>query len=271
MTSIDTGARPNAPMDGMIGDLTALAREMAATARTIVLRHYATLPDFDDKADSSPVTAADREVEAALRTLIAAKFPEHGIYGEEFGAERTDADFVWVLDPIDGTKSFISGRPLFGTLIGLLKDGLPYLGVLDMPILAETWVGVQGQGTTCNGQAVKTRACADLARAWMHCTSPAMHQGLNFDRFDQLRRRCHHTLYGGDCYAYAVVAKGRADLVCENSMEPYDYAALVPIIEAAGGRMTDWTGKPLGLHNDGSVLGAGDPAVHALALAVLAR
>lgn len=253
--------------------LLTLAAEMADAARAIVLGHYADWgaggPGFDDKADTSPVTAADREAEAAMRRLIEARFPTHGIYGEEYGPERLDADFIWVLDPIDGTKSFITGKPLFGTLIGLLKDGAPHLGVMDAPALDERWVGAPGRPTTRNGQTMRTRPCPELARAWLYSTTPQMHLGLDFDRFERLRRACLHTMYGADCYGYATVAGGRADLVCEHSLQPYDYVALVPIVEGAGGRMTDWSGNTLGLAGDGSALASGDPAAHEKALALL--
>ncbi|MEK9672243.1 MAG: histidinol-phosphatase [Rhodospirillaceae bacterium] len=249
--------------------LMTLALQMAAVARDIVLRHYGGLEGYEDKADGSPVTAADREVEAAMRKQIEDRFPGHGIYGEEYGAERADADFVWVLDPIDGTKSFVSGKPMFGTLIGLLREGKPWIGVMDTPVLGETWAGGPGMPATCNGKPAKSRPCKDLSRAWLHCTSPGMHRGVAFDRFTRLSHACKQTVYGGDCYAYAVVAKGRGDVTCENSMSPYDYVALVPIIESAGGRMTDWGGNVLGLNNDGSVLAAGDPAVHEQAMDVL--
>ena len=243
--------------------------EMAARAREIVLRHYAAAPDVEDKADQSPVTKTDRECEAAMREMIAARFPDHGIYGEEYGAENTDAEFVWVLDPIDGTKSFITGKPLFGTLIGLMRGGAPFLGVMDNPALDEVWTGVSGRAATRNGQPIKSRACADLAASWLFTTSPQMHLGLNFGRFEDLRRQCRHTIYGGDCYSYGMLARGRADLVCDSSMQPYDYIALVPIVEAAGGRMTDWSGRPLGLNGDGTVIAAGDPRLIDLATRAL--
>lgn len=255
--------------DAMTADCLALAMTMAGRARAIVLGHYGSAPDVEDKADLSPVTIADRECEAALREMIAGKFPHHGIYGEEFGAENPDAEFVWVLDPIDGTKAFITGKPLFGTLIGLLKDGAPYLGVMDNPALDEVWAGAPGLGATRNGEAVRCRPCPDLDRAWLYTTSPQMHQGLNFGRFEALRHRSRHALYGGDCYSYGTLARGRADLVCDSSMQPYDYVALVPIVEAAGGRMTDWSGRTLDLSGDGTVIASGDPALHEQAVAVL--
>ncbi|MEQ8226964.1 MAG: histidinol-phosphatase [Rhodospirillales bacterium] len=255
--------------DALTDDCLALAMDMAARARSIVMRHYDAALEIEDKADLSPVTQADRECEAALRDMIAAKFPDHGIYGEEFGAQNTDAEFVWVLDPIDGTKAFITGKPLFGTLIGLLRDGKSYLGVMDNPALDEVWAGAPGLGATRNGMPLQTRSCPDLAGAWLYTTSPQMHQGLNFGRFEDLRRQSKHAVYGGDCYSYGQLARGRADLVCDSSMEPYDYVALVPIVEGAGGRMTDWAGKPLGLDGDGTVIAAGDALSHAAAVDAL--
>lgn len=255
--------------DALTSDCLTLAMAMAARARDIVLSHYGSAPDVEDKADLSPVTKADRECEAALREMIAARFPGHGIYGEEYGAENADAEFVWVLDPIDGTKAFITGKPLFGTLIGLLKNGAPHLGVMDNPALDEVWAGAPGFGATRNGAPVRCRPCPDLSRAWLCTTSPQMHQGLNFGHFENLRHRCRHALYGGDCYSYGQLARGRADLVCDSSMQPYDYVALVPIVEAAGGRMTDWSGRTLGLDGDGTVIASGAPALHAAAVAAL--
>ncbi len=249
--------------------LMGLALEMAQAARDIVLAHYANPPAFEDKADMSPVTAADRAVEVRLRQMIADAFPDHGVYGEEMGADRADAEYVWVLDPIDGTKAFISGKPLFGSLIGLLHEGRPALGVVEMAALGETWAGAQGYAATRNGAPVSPRTCPDLARAWLHSTSPQMHTGLDFDRFERLRHACLHTLYGADCYNYAMLAAGRADLVCESSLAPYDYVAPAALVEAAGGRATDWTGRPLSLESDGRVLASGDPAAHEKALDIL--
>ena len=261
MTTITTDALTDACL--------ALAMEMADRARKVVLRHYDGALEIEDKEDDSPVTQADRECEAAMREMIADKFPDHGIYGEEYGAENTEAEFVWVLDPIDGTKAFITGKPLFGTLIGLLRDGAPYLGVMDNAALDEIWAGAPGLGATHNGMPLQTRSCPDLSGAWLCSTSPQMHQGLDFGRFEDLRRSCKHALFGGDCYSYGQLARGRADIVCESSMEPYDYAALVPIVEGAGGRMTDWAGNTLGLEGDGTVLAAGDALAHAAAVELL--
>ena len=227
-------------------------------------------PAVDTKPDQSPVTVADREAEAAIRDLIARHHPEHGVYGEEYGRSGLDAEHVWVIDPIDGTKSFITGRPLFGTLIALLHRGRPVLGLIDQAILRERWLGVAGRPTTHNGTIIRTRACPALAQATLCSTSPYLFaEGHERDAFERLARAVKLPLFGGDCYAYGLLAMGFADLVLEADLEPYDYMAIVPVIEGAGGRLTDWQGQPLGLGSDGRVLAAGDERAHAQALAIV--
>jgi inositol-phosphate phosphatase / L-galactose 1-phosphate phosphatase / histidinol-phosphatase len=216
------------------------------------------------------VTVADRAAEAAMRQLIAARFPEHGIVGEEFGRVREDAEFVWVLDPIDGTKSFISGVPLFGTLIALVRRGRPILGIIDQPISGERWVGAEGQPTILQGRAVRSRACAALPTATLFATTPEMFEGPDRDAFERLAGAVKLVRWGADCYAYGLLAAGFIDLVVEAKLKPYDFCAMVPIVEGAGGVVSDWRGDPLGLHSDGRVLIAGDAAAHRAALALLA-
>ena len=197
-----------------------------------------------------------------MRRLIAERFPEHGIFGEEHGNERVDAEFVWVLDPIDGTKSFISGIPLFGTLIALLKNGVPVLGVLDQPISRERWLGVAGQPSTHNGNAIHTRACERLDAATVFSTSPDMFKGSDAEAFGRVRQGAKLMRYGGDCYAYGLCALGFVDAVVEASLKPYDFCALIPIIEGAGGIVTDWQGRRPGLVSDGRILACGDVVLH---------
>jgi histidinol phosphatase-like enzyme (inositol monophosphatase family) len=246
------------------------AEAMADAVRPVVLRYFADPVLFETKADASPVTAADREAEAAMRRLIEAAWPTHGILGEEFGADRIDAALVWVLDPIDGTKSFVTGKPLFGTLIALLRDGRPIVGVIDMPALGERWVGAEGRPTTFNGRPARVRACHGLECAWLYATSPRMFTGTDADAFERLRSRCYAEVWGADLYAYGLLARGRVDLVCEASTQPYDYCALVPVVTGAGGIITDWEGRPLGPGSDGRVLAAGDTHIHAAARVALA-
>ena len=246
-----------------------LANELADAARATIRPHFRTALAIDDKADLSPVTIADRAAEMAMRQIIGARFPEHGIIGEEYGRERDDAEFVWVLDPIDGTKSFISGVPLFGTLIALARHGTPILGVIDQPISCERWVGAEGRGTTHNGHAIKCRACPAIAAATVFATSPDMFRGADADAFARVSKQAKLTRYGADCYAYGLVALGCIDVVIEASLKPYDFSAMLPIIESAGGIATDWRGKPLGLSSDGRVLIAGDKRTHSEALQLL--
>jgi len=237
----------------------ALAQKLADAAGAIVRRYFRTPVKVDDKPDLTPVTIADRETERAMRALIAEAFPTHGVIGEEEGRERADAEFVWVLDPIDGTKNFISGIPMFGTLIALVRAGRPVLGVIDQPVLGERWLGAAGQATTLNGKPVRTRACADLANATLYATSPDMFSGADAAPFARLRARVKLARYGADCYAYAQLASGFIDLVVECDLKVYDFAALVPVIEGAGGAIADWQGRALDLGSGGRVIACGDP------------
>lgn len=250
--------------------LASLAERLADAARPITLKYFRAGVEYDVKADASPVTVADREAEAAMRSIIGEAFPEHGILGEEHGAERLAARFVWVLDPIDGTKSFVTGKPLFGTLIALLQDGRPIIGCIDMPALDERWLGIEGRPTTFNGTPVRVRSCGSLDHAWLYATSPQMFRGTEVSAFERLRGGCYAAVWGADLYAYGLLASGRVDLVCEASLQPYDYCAVVPVIQGAGGLITDWQGQPLGLASDGRVLAAGDAALHLKARAALA-
>jgi inositol-phosphate phosphatase/L-galactose 1-phosphate phosphatase/histidinol-phosphatase len=247
-----------------------LAIELADAAGEAIRPYFRRPITVDDKPDLSPVTIADRAAERAMRRLITERFPAHGIIGEEFGGEREAADFVWVLDPIDGTKSFISGVPLFGTLIALAHEGRPILGIIDQPILRERWIGAAGRATTFNGNPVRTRPCAALAAATVFSTSPDMFVGADVAAHAKIAAAAKLVRYGADCYAYGLVALGFVDLVVEASNKPYDFCAMPPIVEGAGGIASDWQGAPLTLASDGRVLVAGDRRAHEQALALLA-
>ena len=246
-----------------------LANELAEAVRPIAARYFRTPVAIDDKTDNSPVTIADREAETAMRALLTEHVPQHGVFGEEHGAVRTDADYVWVLDPIDGTRAFITGLPIFGTLIALLHRGVPVLGIIDQPIIRERWVGVAGQRSTFNGQPIQVRSCASLANAYMYSTAPIMFPGAYAGPHEKLTRQVKLFRWGGDCYAYGLLASGHVDLVVEASLQLYDFAALVPVVKGAGGLITDWRGNELDMHSDGSVLAAGDAAIHRAASEVL--
>lgn len=258
-------------LDETLSTAAAAAERMADAVRPIVLAYFRQGVAIDAKADASPVTVADREAEARIREMIEDQFPDHGILGEEHGSVRLDAEFVWVLDPIDGTKSFVTGKPLFGTLIALARHGRPVVGVIDAPALDERWVGVAGRPSTFNGAPASVRDCPGLDQAWLYATSPQMFEGGDAAAFENLRRQCRASMYGADCYAYGLLANGTVDLVCEASTKPYDYCALVPVIEGAGGIITDWAGRPLEIQSDGRVLAAGDALLHTAALAALAE
>ncbi|MEE9302113.1 MAG: histidinol-phosphatase [Alphaproteobacteria bacterium] len=255
--------------DAAYGEFVAFAEGLAETSGEILRRYFRAPFEIDDKPDASPVTPADREAESRMREIIAATYPEHGVCGEEFAPVRLDAEFVWMIDPLDGTKSFITGKPLFGTLIGLLHRGRPVVGIIDHPALGERWVGGVGQPTAFNGARVGVRACASLAKAVLYTTTYETFEGADREAFDRARKAVRLPMYGGDCYAYGLIASGFVDLIIETDHGPDDFFPLVPVIENAGGLMTDWLGAALTMESDGRVVAAGDEKVHAEALALL--
>jgi histidinol phosphatase-like enzyme (inositol monophosphatase family) len=250
----------------------ALAERLADAARSILQGYYRKPIPIDAKSDASPVTQADREAEAAMRDILRRAAPDHGVIGEEFGAENAGAEFVWVLDPLDGTRAFISGKPTFGTLIGLAHKGSPVFGVVDMPILNERWVGGADSPTMLNGAPARTRRCASLSQARIGTTSPEIFDTpARIQAYSNLRRQVLDCNFGGDCYAYGLLASGWLDVLMEATLAPHDFTALAPVIAGAGGVMTDWAGAPLTLASNGEVLASGDPALHAAALAAITK
>ena len=252
-------------------DYLPLAHRLADASGAVIMRYFRqplSVKDKDHIAGYSPVTAADREAEAAIRALINEACPDHGILGEEHGHERPDARFTWVIDPIDGTKAFISGMPTWGTLIALQDRGTGIIGVLDQPFLGERFVG-HGEGAWLGERRLATRPCADLGGATLYATEPDMFSASEHAAFDALAARVRLRRFGADCYAYGMLAMGFVDLVVEASMKLWDIAALIPIVEGAGGRVTSWDGGPVGA--DGRVLAVGDPRLHEPALEFLAQ
>lgn len=244
----------------------ALAHRLAAAARAEIRPLFRTGLGSEAKEDASPVTLADRNAEAAMRRILDAEVPQDGIHGEEYGVKEGRSGRQWVLDPVDGTTAFLAGRPIFGTLIALLVEGFPVLGLIDQPILTERWLGAAGRPTAFTGptgsRAARTRACPVLAQASLATTGL---QYLSTDEghtFLTLAAQTDHKrmVMGGDCYNYAMLASGHLDLVCEAGLKLHDYAALVPVVEGAGGLMADWNGEPLHAGSDGRVLALGDPA-----------
>jgi histidinol phosphatase-like enzyme (inositol monophosphatase family) len=218
------------------------------------------------KGDGSPVTAVDQAVEDSIRDLITAELPDHGIIGEERGETSPDSEFIWVIDPIDGTLPFLAGLPVYGTLIALLHNEKPVLGVIDMPATQERWIGCAGSPTTRNGEPVHTRACEDLSAALLSTSNPDFYGAVDFQAFERLKAKVRWNVYGGSCMAYAQIANGRIDVGIDVEFDIYDYLALVPVIQGAGGIITDWEANPLTLKSGGRLIAAGDARIHDHAL-----
>jgi histidinol-phosphatase len=255
-------------------DFSAFIDQLAKASGETILPFFRTSLSVGDKGRPGgafdPVTAADRAAETAMRALIRRNFPEHGIIGEEFGEERPDAEYVWVLDPIDGTKSFISGMPAWGTLIGLLRFGEPIFGTMDQPFTRERFSG-DGGAARYHGPAgrrdLRVRRCSALSEAILYTTSPRLMQAADRAAFGKVEEAVRLSRYGGDCYAYCMLAAGHIDLVIETELKPHDVLPLVPIITGAGGVMTTWeNGSPAA---GGRIVAAGDRRVHEAAVGML--
>ncbi len=254
-------------------DFSVFINRLATTSGETILPFFRTSLLVEDKSASQsfdPVTEADRAAEAVMRRLIKGNFPQHGIVGEEFGNEREDAEFVWVLDPIDGTKSFIAGFPIWGTLIALLHKGTPVYGMMHQPFIGERFSGDNGSANyrgPSGERKLAVRRCASLTEATSYTTSPQLMNAADRTAFGRVEQTVRLTRYGGDCYSYCMLAAGHLDLVIETELKPYDIAALIPIITGAGGVVTNWEGAPA--QNGGRIIAAGDPRVHAAALKLL--
>jgi inositol-phosphate phosphatase/L-galactose 1-phosphate phosphatase/histidinol-phosphatase len=245
------------------------AEKLADMARDLARAHFRTTTAYERKADLSPVTVADRAIEAALRSAIEECYPGHGILGEEMGHQDRGRE-LWVLDPIDGTKAFVTGMPLFGTLIAYLEEDVPRLGIIEMPALGERWSAALGV-TAFGGSACQTSKCASLAEARIYTSSPDVFSPDDWARYERLSRETALRRFGGDCYMYGLLASGFCEIVVEESLMPYDYMALVAVIEGAGGVISDWEGRPLTLRSDGRVVASANRALHEKALKLLAE
>ncbi len=255
-------------------DFSSFVDKLARASGETILPFFRTALAIDNKQAGGfdPVTAADRAAEQAMRALIRQNFPSHGVIGEEYGAERTDAEYVWVLDPIDGTKSFITGMVAWGTLIGLMRFGEPVFGMMNQPFTREKFSG-DGGAASYRGPAgsrdLHVRPCASLEDAILSTTSPLLMNKADRAAFVRLEKKVKLSRYGGDCYAYCMLAAGLIDLVIETEIKPYDIVAVVPIVTGAGGIVTTWDNGPA--QDGGRIVVAGDERVHAAALKMLAQ
>jgi myo-inositol-1(or 4)-monophosphatase len=253
-------------------DFAAFVDRLAEASAETILPFFRTAMTIENKASAGfdPVTAADRAAEGAMRALIRRDFPHHGIVGEEFGDERADAEYVWVLDPIDGTKAFMTGMPVWGTLIALTRFGEPVFGVMNQPFMRERFTGDGGSAryTGPTGQRVlRTRPCAGLGDAVVFTTSPLLMNPQDRETFARVENSAKMSRYGGDCYAYCMLAAGHIDLVIETGLKPYDVVPLIPIVRGAGGIITTW--ENASATGGGRIIAAGDRRVHAAAMAIL--
>ena len=248
---------------------------VTAETRPIIQKYVTQGFDIETKPDDSPVTIADKETELAIRRLIEVNFPDHNVIGEEFGASDVSAPagqkqdgYCWVIDPIDGTRAFVTGKPTFGTLLGLCHNGLPVAGMIDMPMLDACYIGILGAApkATLNGNPMSVRSDVPLSQAAIATTSPEALSEAGWHAYRPFSQQCGNQLYGGDCHNYALLSAGYLDLVIENGLAVHDVIALVPVIQAAGGIATDWSGAPLHLGSSDEIIAAGSTKLHQAAL-----
>ena len=242
--------------------LISFANKLAEESEKIILQYFRTTLTVDTKNDDTPVTIADKNTELKIRELIQAKYPNHGILGEEFEGTNIDSEYLWVIDPIDGTRSFIAGHKDFGTLIALLHNKKPVIGIINCPAHKERWVGVIGKQTTMNQMKVQTSSTQRLDKSYV-CTSGLYFDDDHFKRgFDKIIKQTMYHRFGGDCYMYGMIASGLIEIVIEDTLKAHDYMALIPIIEGAGGKLTDKYGKVVTIHSKGSIVASANDKLH---------
>ena len=250
-------------MNPKLDDLVSFANHLSDESSKIIKKYFRKSLDVVNKEDESPVTIADKNTELKIRELISKKYPNHGILGEEFKDKDTESEYLWVIDPIDGTRSFIAGHKDFGTLIALLQNKKPIIGIINCPIHEERWVGIDGQQTTMNGQKVNTSNKETLDQSYLSTTGLYMFKNDNFKKsFKIIKDKTKYHRFGGDCYNYGLVASGYIDIVIENMLKIHDYMALIPVIEGAGGKITDKFGKVITFDSDGSVVVSANEKLH---------
>jgi len=259
----------NAALSRLTGDFLAFALDLAQASGALIRDAVKQTTEVELKGDLSPVTPIDRAVEAEVRERITSRYPQHGILGEEYGQQQAQAEFVWVLEPIDGTKQFVAGLPTFATLLAVAHEGKPIIGIIDQPVTSERWVGAVGRHTEFNGRRIQTRECKQLADAVMATSAPDYFNPATALVYQRLLEATRWPLYGAGCHAYGQMAAGRIDVGLEADHNAHDYCALVPIVEGAGGVISDWQGAPLTISSRDQFVASGDPRIHGQVLALI--
>lgn len=245
-----------------LDELINFSKHLADESEKLIKNYFRTSLNIESKEDKSPVTLADKEVELKIRDLINKKYPSHGILGEEFDSQNVDSEFLWVIDPIDGTRSFIAGHKDFGTLIALIHNGKPIIGIINCPMHNERWIGIIDKKTTMNDGVVKTSNTTSVNKSYF-CTSGLYLENEHFKKScDKIIKQTKYYRLGGDCYMYGMIASGLIDIVLEDTLKIHDYMALIPVIEGAGGIVTDKYGQPITINSDGSILATANKALH---------
>ena len=247
------------------------SQKLISSSRKILLKAYRSKFDVQVKQDSSPVTLIDRRVEKKLRTLITDIFPNHSIIGEEYPSINLQSPYKWVIDPIDGTRAFITGKPTFGTLIALYKEDEPIFGIIDMPVLDELWLGIKNHGCFCNNKKVTVSNINNISKATIVSSSPDAFNKTQLKLYNKIKKNCLRSVWGGDCHNYGLLAGGFLDIVIECNLKWHDIAALIPIVEEAGGIASDFCGRKLTINGDGNILACNSKIVHSQVLEILSK
>ena len=257
-------------MNHNLNEFVSFANYLSDESEKIIKQYFRKPFNIQKKEDQSPVTIADRKTEIKIRDLILNKYPNHGILGEEFESKNIDSEYLWVIDPIDGTRSFIAGHKDFGTLIALLHNKKPIIGIINCPMHEERWQGISGAQTTMNGIKVNTSNIKYLNQSYLSSTGLYMFKNDAFKKgFEEIIKKTKYHRFGGDCYNYGMIASGYIDIVIENMLKAYDYMALIPVIEGAGGIITDKYGEGINLDSDGSVVVSANKHIHKQLISIL--
>ncbi|OUW96877.1 MAG: hypothetical protein CBD97_00435 [Pelagibacteraceae bacterium TMED237] len=249
-------------MSTYINEFVNFANLLADSASKTSMHYFRKKLDIENKDDESPVTIADKETEEIIRELIKKKFPNHGILGEEYENENLDSEFIWVIDPIDGTRSYIAGHKDFGNLISLLHDNQPIIGIINCPAHNERWIGIKNNKTTCNGKEVSTSGVNKIENSYLFTSGIYFLEPFFKKGFEKIKEKSKYFRLGGDCYMYGMLSSGLIDIVIEDTLKAHDYMALINVVEGSGGKITDKQGKPINLQSDGSLIASSSSQLH---------